>query len=58
MVEETRGPRENHRPIAPHCQIEYISSLAGFELTTLMVKTTDLSQVTDKLYHIMLYTLP
>ena len=35
LVEETRGPGENHQP-----------------------PTTDLSQVADKLYHIMLYNLP
>ena len=42
LVEETRVPGENHWPVA----------------TEDPEKTTDLLQVSDKLYHIMLYTSP
>jgi len=35
--------------------IEYTSPCAGFELTTLVEKTTDLPKVTVKLYHILFY---
>ena len=44
LVDETGGPRENHRPAANNWQTlshnvvsEYISSWAGFELITLVV---------------------
>ena len=43
MVEETGVPRENHKPAASHLQ------------SSTPLHERDLSQVTDKLYHIMLY---
>ena len=45
LVEETRGPRENHRTIASHWQtyhiMMYTSPWSGFELTTSKVIGTD-----------------
>jgi hypothetical protein len=52
LVEETRVVGENHRPVVSHRQTwshNVVSSTPCHE------KTTDLSQVTDKLDHIMLY---
>ena len=43
MVEETEVSRENHKPAASHLQ------------SSTPLHEWDLSQVTDKLYHIMLY---
>jgi hypothetical protein len=43
LVEETRAPRENHRPVASHGKLYHIMlylvhfTWAGFELTTLVV---------------------
>jgi len=68
LVEETGVSRENHRPVVSHWQTlshnveENHRPVASHWQTlshnvvhlALIEKTTDLSQVTDKLYHIML----
>jgi len=44
LVDETRAPRENHRPAASHQQTlshNVVSPWAGFKLTTLVVIGTD-----------------
>ena len=66
LVEETRVPVENHRPAVSHlktlshklCCIEYISSCAGFELTTLEVINTDCIGSCKSNYHIITTTMP
>jgi len=54
LLGETGVPGENHRPVAIFIiklYIEYTSSLAGFELTTLMVICTDCVGSCKSNYH-------
>jgi hypothetical protein len=57
LVEETRVPRENHRPVASltnfitRCCIEYTSTWTRFELTTLVVIDTDSISSCKSNYH-------
>ena len=55
LVEETGVPGENHRPVASHWQyyIEYISAWTGFELTTLVVISTDWLGSNKSNYHMI-----
>ena len=62
LVEETRIPGENHWPVTSHWQTlshNVVSSTPRLNRiqthNEYLEKTTDLSQVTDKLYHIMSY---
>jgi hypothetical protein len=55
LVEETGVPGENHRPVASHWQyyIEYTSAWTGFELTTLLVISTDWLGSNKSNYHMI-----
>jgi len=63
LVEETRVPRENHRPAASHWQTlshNVVSSTltwVGFELTTLMVIGTDCTGSCKSNYHTITATV-
>ena len=52
LMEETRVPGENNRPVASnYCRIEYTSPWTGFGLTTLVVICTDCTGRCKSNYH-------
>jgi len=62
LVDETRIPGENHRPVASHWQtlshnVEYTSPWAGFELTRLVVIGIDCIGSCKSNYHTITNTM-